>query len=106
MMFIPLQAIPAQSFTVTLGGQSVLIAVYQKSNYIYCDITSNGTPVRQGRMALNGVRLVRLAYLGFIGDLVFMDMQGATDPVYTGLGTRYQLVYLTPYDLSAEGFDA
>ncbi len=54
----------------------------------------------------NGNRLVRDAYLGFSGDLAVVDTQGASDPVYTGLGTRYQMVYLAPADLAALGFSS
>jgi hypothetical protein len=106
MILIPLQPIASQSLTVTLAGQSTRIDVYQKSSFLYTDIVVDGRPIQQGRMALNAVRLVRHAYLGFIGDLAFVDMQGTTDPVWTGLGSRYQLVYLTAADLTTQGFSA
>lgn len=106
MIFIPLQPIPNQSLTVTLNGQSTLLAVYQKGSFIYVDITTNGIAVRQCRMAHDRALLVRYAYLGFLGDLAFIDMQGKTDPFYTGLGSRYQLVYLSPADLLARGISA
>lgn len=44
--------------------------------------------------------IVRSAYLGFIGDLAFIDTQGTSDPIYAGLGTRFQLVYLFPVDVA------
>jgi hypothetical protein len=37
---------------------------------------------------------VRSAYLGFVGDLMFQDLQGTDAPTYDGLGSRFQLVYL------------
>ena len=40
--------------------------------------------------------IVRNAYFGFIGDLAFLDQQGADDPVWTGLGTRWVLGYIEP----------
>jgi hypothetical protein len=40
------------------------------------------------------VYLVREAYLGFTGDLTFIDAEGADDPQYSGLGSRWQLVYI------------
>ena len=46
-------------------------------------------------------RIVRDLYLGFVGDLCFMDTQGTTDPVSPGLGLRYVLVYLDAFDLAA-----
>ena len=44
-------------------------------------------------------RIVRSLYLGFAGDLAFIDNQGSTDPVYTGLGTRYSLAYIEADEL-------
>ena len=46
-------------------------------------------------ICLNNVGLVRESYLGFIGQLVFVDIQGTDDPYYTGLGLRYLLTYWT-----------
>jgi hypothetical protein len=37
--------------------------------------------------------LVDAGYRGFIGDFAMIDTQGRADPVYSGLGGRYQLVY-------------
>jgi hypothetical protein len=37
---------------------------------------------------------VRESYLGFNGDLSFMDLDGLLDPDYTGLGERFQLIYM------------
>ena len=54
-----------------------------------------------GVMCLNATVIVRNTYLGFVGDLAFYDMQGATDPLYTGLGSRYVLAYLVPGDIPA-----
>jgi hypothetical protein len=102
MIVIPLQAIPAQSFNVTLNGQACQIALYQKGDLFYIDISIGAQVVRQGRMVRNATRLVRYAYLGFIGDLVMFDTQGSSDPTYDGLGSRYQLYYLEPDELSAK----
>ena len=45
--------------------------------------------------------IVRSAYLGFVGDLAFIDTQGSDDPVYTGLGARWILTYFAPSELPA-----
>jgi hypothetical protein len=42
-----------------------------------------------------------LAYLGFSGDLVFVDTLGDQDPTYDGLGARYALIYLRPSEVGA-----
>jgi hypothetical protein len=52
----------------------------------------------------NLVRIVVDAYIGFEGDLVFNDKQGTSDPVFIGLGSRFELVYLAPDDLATLGF--
>ena len=56
-----------------------------------------------GVLCQNLNRIVRSLYLGFVGDFMFNDNQGDTDPVYTGFGGRYQLVYFAPADLAALG---
>lgn len=96
-VLIPLAAIPAQQLTVTLGGQSCVISIYQKTTGLYFDLTVNGAPVVIGVLALNLTFIVREPYLGFIGDLAFNDTIGSDDPTYDGLGMRYVLLW---YDAS------
>jgi len=91
---IPLNAVASQSFTVQLNGQNCVINLYQKSTGLYFDLTVNGNQCVQTMICLNLVNLVRNVYQGFIGNLFFYDTQGTTDPVYTGLGSRYILVYV------------
>lgn len=102
MLVIPLQAMPAQSFNVTLNGQACQIALYQKGDNFYIDVSIGSQVIRQGRMVRNATRLIRYAYLGFVGDLIMFDTQGQSDPTYDGLGARYQLYYLIPAELSAK----
>jgi len=102
MIVIPLQPIPAQAFNVSLDGQPCRIALYQKGDYFYMNLTVNNVTVVQARMVLNSVWIVRYAYLGLIGDLVMFDTMGDADgPTYDGLGSRYQLYYLTLDELAA-----
>ena|SRR5690348_1142035 len=102
MIVIPLQPIPAQAFNVSLNGQLCRIVLYQKGDYFYMDLTVNGVVALQARMVLNSVWIVRYAYLGLVGDLVMFDTQGTNDgPTYDGLGSRYQLYYLTPDEIAA-----
>lgn len=102
MIAIPLQSIPAQAFNVSLGGQACRVVLYQKGDFFFMDLTANNAVVVQGRMVLNSVWIVRYAYLGMIGDLVMFDTQGTDNsPTYDGLGSRYQLYYLTPDEIAA-----
>lgn len=104
MIAIPLQPIPAQAFNVSLGDQPCRIALYQKGDHFYIDLSVNNVAAVQARMVLNSVWIVRYAYLGLVGDLVMFDTQGTDDsPTYGGLGSRYQLYYLTPDEIVAEG---
>ena len=90
---IPLTTVASQSFTVLLGSQQCAINVYQLSTGLYCDIVVSNNPIVSTMLCLNLVGLVREAYLGFTGQLFFFDTKGTSDPDYSGLGTRYQLVY-------------
>jgi hypothetical protein len=105
MLLVPLQAVPSQALSVQLAGQNCQINVYQKFFGVFFDLYNANTNVLiiGGCLCLNLNRLVRSAYLGFQGDFAFYDTQGATNPQYTGLGTRYQLIYLTVADLAAIG---
>ena len=107
-LVVPIQATPSQVFAVSLGGQSCQIALYEKSTGLYCDLFVGTSPIIQGVLCRNNVKIVQSIYLGFIGDLAFVDTQpdpvlGPTDPVYTGLGGRFILVYYTPDDLNGAG---
>jgi hypothetical protein len=98
---VPLQAVPNQSTQIVLAGQNCQINVYQAPDALFMDLLVNDEPVRLGIIAQNLNRIVRESYLGFSGDFVFQDTQGSDDPVYTGLGSRFQLVYLSMADLPA-----
>lgn len=104
MMIVPLQALASQSFQVPLNGQACALNVYQKGGDLYLDLSVSGVAIQQGKQCRDRVLIVRHAYLGFQGDLAFVDTQGVTDPVYTGFNpdpaqARYLLVYLAPADL-------
>jgi hypothetical protein len=104
MQQIPLQAVPDQVLSVALGGQSTQLKIYQRFYGLFIDVYINNTLIIGGVICENLNRIVRDAYLGFLGDLVFLDTQSpvsgvASDPDYTGLGDRYQLIYLEMSDL-------
>jgi hypothetical protein len=99
MLVVPLQAVPSQAIAVTLAGQACKIAVAQRRTGMFVDLYVNDAAIITGVIAQNANRIVRDTYLGFIGDLAFFDTLGAQDPDYTGLGTRYVLMYLEASDL-------
>ncbi len=91
---------------MVLGNQSCQINVYSKLGVLYLDLYVNNAPIILGVQCENANRIVRSVYLGFTGDLIFVDTQGSTDPNYAGLGGRYQLQYLDASDLSLLNFAA
>lgn len=94
MQIVPLTAVASQSFSVQLGAQQCQMNLYQKAEYgLFMDLFLNGTQILSAMLCLDRVGLVRQAYLGFTGQLAFVDTQGTTDPYYTGLGSRYILTY-------------
>lgn len=103
MMIVPLQAVPSQTLSIALDNQNCQINVYQRLFGLFFDLYVDSVLVIGGVLCLNMTKLVRSLYLGFTGDFAFMDLQGSTDPVYSGLGARYQLLYLETTDLGGEG---
>lgn len=98
-LIIPLRAVPNQTLTTVLANQNCRINIYQKFWGLFLDLAVGNTPIVRGVICQNDNLLIRYAYLGFLGDLAFVDMQGTNDPDYTGLGSRYQLAYLEVADL-------
>lgn len=95
MMQVPLQPVPNQTLAVTLARQSTQIAVRQNGGSIYFDLSLNGQYIVRTRICRDRQRLLLDAqYRGFKGDFIFADTQGTSDPQFSGLGSRYQLVYL------------
>lgn len=99
MRTIPLQPVRSQSISVELAGQRCTIRLIQRESFLYMDLTVNGEVVMQGVPCLFANRMVRYSYLGFTGDLVFMDNSGQSDPSYDGLGSRFPFYYMEASDL-------
>lgn len=93
-LIVPVQAVPSQQVQCQLGGQACTFNIYQQAYGLYIDVYVGQTLIIAGVLCENLNRIVRSIYLGFIGDLTFWDTQALADPVYTGLGTRYLLVYI------------
>jgi hypothetical protein len=60
----------------------------------FIDLYVNDKPIIGGVRGMNENLIVRDRYLGFIGDLAFIDTSGQkADPQVVGLGTRWLLTY-------------
>ena len=116
MQVIPISDVYAQTVQTSLNGQNCTLNIYMKQytdsanptspsliTSLFCDVFVNNVLIIGGVICENNNKIVRDVYLGFQGDLLFFDLQGALDPVSPGLGTRYLLVYLEVSDLNGAG---
>lgn len=101
MLIVPTQPVPSQSFSVTLDGQQVNVSLYQTDYGLFIDLLLTNVPLVTGALCLNQEPIIQQPYLGFSGELQFVDTQGTDDPIYTGLGTRFQLAYIEAPDIAA-----
>jgi len=106
MQEVFLQPVASQQTQVVLDGQACVISVYVKNQCMFFDLVVNGTQIAYAVQAKNLVSLAPTSYLGFSGWLVLFDTQGTDDPIYTGLGSRWQMLYLDAADLEAYGLVA
>lgn len=103
MLQIPLAPTPAQIVNVSLANQACTLKIYQKFWGLFCDVLVNNKVIIQGVICQNLNLIVRSLYLGFVGDLMFFDTQGTSDPFFEDLagtsGGRFFLLYLQTSDL-------
>ena len=101
MNLVPLQDSPSQDVNVNLNGQFVTLNIRTRATGMYIDVYVNSSLIIGGVICQNLNPIIRDAYLGFSGDLLFIDNQGSDDPSSPGLGTRFQLIYVSPDDIAA-----
>ena len=99
MQTVQLQPLPSQLVTVTLADQPCTISVRQTAQGLFLSLLVNGAPIITDVVCLNAVAIVRSPYLGFVGDLAFVDTHGSMPPFWTGLGSRWFLGYFAPSEL-------
>lgn len=79
------------------------MSIYQSGGKIYADVTVDTSPVVTGVLCHNLDPIICRQYVGFLGNLVFVDTEGAADPEFSGIGARWQLVYMTETELVQYG---
>ena len=98
MQRIPLRATPNQSMQIVLGAQNCTLRLYTRAEggveHLYCDLAVDQSLVWGGVICQNRGILKLYGYLPFGGQLLFVDMEGDDDPVWSGLDNRFRLVYL------------
>lgn len=94
MRSVPLNPVPSQTLTLLLNNQPIRLNVRTFATGLFMDVLLNNVLIAAAVPCLNNNKIVREAYSGLIGDFMFTDTQGESDPTYDGLGARYQLIYL------------
>lgn len=92
---IPLQADANQTFDTTLDGASATFTLKTTDYGLFVDVVYNGVQVIAGALARDRIDMNRAKWLGLAQPLWFADLKGTTDPVYSGFGSRYLLLYGT-----------
>ena len=99
MIKIPLQATPAQSLKVKLADQNCEMRVYYRFGATYLDLTVGGVVVVTGAICRDRQSIIQIAQNVFAGQLLFVDMLGQSDPLYSGFGERWRLFYKAANEL-------
>ena len=93
---IPLPATPNPQFNCVLDGALAQISLLTTQTGLYATVVYDGAPVATGRLCLDRVDINPDRYRGLPQFLGSVDLQGTSDPVYTGFNTRYLLLYGDP----------
>lgn len=115
-LIVPLSPVPSQTLRISLGSpaQPFTLNVYAKdiqiptlapgqiatdpptyeaASLLFMDVYLNDALVVGGVLCENQNLIIKNTYLGVVGDFAFADTQGSDDPQYTGLGSRWLLIY-------------
>jgi hypothetical protein len=108
MQVVPINPVPSQLIKTVLDNQIVNLSIYQLRYGMFMDVTINDTLEIGGVICQNFNRIIRSQYLNanvdFDGDLVWLDtLSQGMDPIYTGLGSQFLLLYLSADELAALG---
>lgn len=99
MLTIALEDVPSQVVGVQLAGQNCRLDIRTTTQGLFISVYVDDSLIVGGVSCRNLTKIVRERYRGFVGDLMFQDTQGADDPSYPGMGTRWVLCYLEAGDL-------
>lgn len=102
MQTIRIQPIPHQTLKCRIDDQYFSLALYQKGGQIFADVARAGEWLVRMVPCLRLVPIVCREYAGMRGQFLFVDTEGSADPDdYSGLGTRWQLLYLDADEYAA-----
>lgn len=97
---IPIQAIPNQSFTVTLNGATFIISLRTIEDFTSVSIAINGVAVVDGSRTPAGAPLLPYKYEEN-GNFMFTNSNSYRLPYYTNFNITQVLIYYSPTELAA-----
>lgn len=104
MLEIPLIATPNQDFLVTLDGQNCTIALYQRDDYTFLDLTVGQEVIRTGAICMPMTAIIQKP-ADFKGQLYLYDSYSPPESQsladWSELGTRFKLLYAFDSELNA-----
>ena len=92
---IPLQNIPNQELSIILNNQECNIRLIQRNKKMYLSLWIGDDEVWSGLICHDRLPMAQSRTYSLIGNLVFVDTEGAEDPQYNRLGERWRLLYFT-----------
>jgi hypothetical protein len=102
MIEIPLQAVPNQALTVTLGGVRFAFTIKEANGVMCADVVRDEVELLRGHRLVAAVPLLPYRYLQDAGNFVFLTENDEL-PYYTQFGFTQQLVFLTVAEITALG---
>lgn len=84
-----------QTFTCVLNGQDAVITLRVLNGLVYMDLVVNQTTIVLNELCHNRVVINLHKYKPLIGNLVFIDIEGQKDPIFSEFNSRYKLYYFT-----------
>lgn len=88
MYKIPLQEVPNQVLSTTLDGVTWFITLETRLDNLYISLRQDDKDVLFNRICLDKTPI------GY--GFVFVDIDGDEDPIYTGLRSRFNLIWVNP----------
>lgn len=99
MIFVPISAIPNQSFSITLDGNQYDLALYLTTNIMAMDVIRNNVPIVMGIRLVPYVGIIPYKYLE--DGNFFFNTENGDYPSYDQFGVTQQLYYLSQAEIDA-----
>lgn len=99
MIQIPLEAIPNQSFTITINNVIYNFVIKETNGVMSCSITKNNVLLVENSRMASGMLLLPYEYMEQGDGNFFMLTYNDDYAYYTQFGVTQTLVYLTQEDL-------